>query len=293
MKNIVIVLFLLVSYFGTSQAVLNDYKYIIVPKNFDSFKKENQYQTSSLVKFLFNKKNFNVVYDDAMPEDLVRNRCLGLLVDLVDNSSMFSTKTKIVLKDCTSQEVFATQEGKSKLKEYRPSYAEAIRGAFRSFDGISYNYEPKEDKSDTPITVSFKNDVMKSEEEVQENTAGKEMVEQEATPENQSFKSREPVESNIKKAEANQQKEMVSASDVSISVVKASSVLYAQELPNGYQLVDNTPKIQLTIFKSSIPDMYLAKTDEQDGVVYKKDGKWFFEYYKNENLIVEELNIKF
>ena len=46
--------------------------------------------------------------------------------------------------------------------------------------------------------------------------------------------------------------------------------LYAQELPNGYQLVDSTPKIRMKIEKTSMPDFYLAKAGDTSGVVFKK-----------------------
>ena len=112
-------------------------------------------------------------------------------------------------------------------------------------------------------------------------TAEKKMVEQKATKEEQSFKSMEPVASEIRKA-----------SDISAAKTIVG-VLYAQEIPNGYQLVDSTPKIQLKIFKSSMPNVYIAKADDKDGVVYTSDGKWFFEHYEVDQVIREELEIKF
>ena len=72
-----------------------------------------------------------------------------------------------------------------------------------------------------------------------------------------------------------------------------SNILYAQEIPNGFQLVDNTPKIRLKLLRTSIPDVYTVKHDKDNWVVYKKDGKWYMEYYFGETLKTEELNIKF
>src|SRR5690606_40364685 len=118
MKNLFIALFFLGSFYGSTQEQLNEYKYIIVPKRFDDFKNENQYKTSTLIKYLFEQKGFNAVYDDALPPDLSQNRCLGLLANLKDDSNMFTTKVRIVLKDCNSKEVFITEEGTTKIKEY-------------------------------------------------------------------------------------------------------------------------------------------------------------------------------
>ncbi len=308
----------MVSFIGSSQVNMDDYKYIVVPKRFDGFRKENQHQTSTLIKYLFSKKGFLTIYDDNLPVDLSIDRCLGLYVDLIENSSMFTTKTILALKDCKGEEVFLSEEGKSKNKDYKGAFNEAITEAFDSFESLNYTYVPKEGEKEeeAPVTVSFKNDIKKvvekpdlkrqqdrlveeiSTEEVQyykdrtpietdikmaESTSEKKTVEQIATKDERSFKSMEPVQTDYKKGE-------LAGSTVS----KISrGTLYAQELPNGYQLVDSTPKIQLKIFKSSMPNVYIAKGDSRDGVVYTSDGKWFFEYHEGGQIVKEELNIKF
>ncbi len=289
MKSIVLSLFLIGSYFGTAQEQLNNYKYVIVPKLLDGFKKKNEHQTSTLVKYLFAQKGVTVVYDDALPDELNSDRCLGLVADLINDSNLFTTKTSIVLKDCFSNEVFVSQEGTSRLKEFKAAYSESIRKAFRSLDALNYSYKPKA-RSEAPVIVSFKDDVkelapekIKEQKEKQQDP----IIKQEATPEQQSYKNLEPVPSDIKKANETHKQAAI------ISGMGMTGVLYAQQVSNGYQLVDSTPLIKLKIFKSSVPDFYIAKSDDNNGVVYKKDGKWFFEYYKGEQLTVEELNIKF
>ena len=125
-------------------------------------------------------------------------------------------------------------------------------------------------KDRTPVETDIK---------MAESSTERKMVEQLATKEEQSYKSMEPVQTDYKKA---------------VSVSKVSNVtLYAQELPNGFQLVDSTPKIKLKIFKSSMPNVYIAKADGHDGVVYSSDGKWFFEYHLEGQVVKEELTIKF
>ncbi|NHF58253.1 hypothetical protein FK220_002790 [Flavobacteriaceae bacterium TP-CH-4] len=315
-------IFIMILVVGNLQAQLNDYKYIIVPKKFDDFREENQHMTSTLVKYLFTQKGFNTVYDDAMPDDLNRNRCLGLLVKLDDNSSMFTTKTALVLLDCNGQEVFVTQEGRSKKKDYKASYNEAITKAFASFGTLAYSYSGK-GETEEPVTISFKDDVkeLKGKDTVQKPKLNKyqdPMVQQEATPEKQSYKDMKPVESEYGKAEEKAKdlteqvatpeeqryttkepmpSDMVKAEDMEGSKEKGpltgQGLLYAQEIPNGYQLVDSSPKVVLKIFNTSVTDVYTAQSDNRTGVVYKKEGKWFYEYYVGEDLTVQELNIKF
>ena len=72
-----------------------------------------------------------------------------------------------------------------------------------------------------------------------------------------------------------------------------AGVLFAQPTPNGYQLVDTTPKVVLKLTKTSQPDYFLANADGKQGVVYLKDGDWFFDYYLSDQLISEKLNLKF
>src|SRR5690606_40014556 len=131
MRKLLFSILLLSSYLGMSQAELNNYKYIIVPAKFDTFKQENQYQTSTLVKYLLVENGFNAVYDNALPEDLLSNRCLGLLLGLTDDSSMFTTKLSLTLKDCFSKEVLKTADGSSKEKDFKTAYSEAIKESIR------------------------------------------------------------------------------------------------------------------------------------------------------------------
>lgn len=69
--------------------------------------------------------------------------------------------------------------------------------------------------------------------------------------------------------------------------------LYAQPITNGYQLVDMSPKVVLKMYKTSQPDNFTAQGEGKNGVVFKKGGEWFFEYYKDDKLVSEKLNIKF
>jgi hypothetical protein len=78
-------------------------------------------------------------------------------------------------------------------------------------------------------------------------------------------------------------------------VPNISGTLYAQVIPNGYQLIDTTPKKVLTLLKTSVQDCFLTETGAgvPNGIVFKKNGEWFFEYYKDGTLISQKLEIKF
>ena len=300
------------------QAQLNDYKYIVIPKQFDSFKRANQYQTSTTVKYLFTSNGFNAVYEDALPEELYTNPCLGLKLKLDNRSTMFTTKTTLILEDCKGNSVFSTQEGKSREKDFKLSYREAISQAFESIKALNYVYSEKNEPE--TVTLSFKNDVKQLKEDIPgTNATGKRpsetMVKQETTIDNQSYKSMEPTKSNLKKGkpETSDMVEQVATIDEqsykdktpvqsamkqgnetsSTNKLEDIGVLYAQELPAGFQLVDSSPKIVMTLSKTSMNDVYSARYGEINGLVFKKDNKWMIEYTEGEALVQKELNIKF
>jgi hypothetical protein len=80
---------------------------------------------------------------------------------------------------------------------------------------------------------------------------------------------------------------------VATEAKQPDGLLYAQAIANGYQLIDAAPKIVLTLLKSSAADYFIASNGSVNGIVLKKNGNWFFEYYKNNVLVSEQLSIKF
>ena len=79
----------------------------------------------------------------------------------------------------------------------------------------------------------------------------------------------------------------------SSAAVEITGTLYAQVTPNGYQLIDTTPKKILTLLKTSMPDYFIVDAGPSNAVVFKKDGEWLFEYYKDNKLVSQKLEIKF
>lgn len=77
------------------------------------------------------------------------------------------------------------------------------------------------------------------------------------------------------------------------TVTENKNVLYAQPNTNGYQLIDTTPKKVMSLFKTSQPDHFIADDGVSKGIVFRKNGEWFFEYYNNDKLVSLKLNIKF
>lgn len=134
-----------ISTYGQQQ--VNSYKYVIVPEKFDFLKKGNDYQLSELTKFLFDKYGFETyLQGEELPEDLTKNRCKALKADVANNSGMFVTKFVVLLKDCNDTTVFTSTEGRSRVKEYKQAYHQALRDAFKAVKLLNYNYQPSKDE---------------------------------------------------------------------------------------------------------------------------------------------------
>ncbi|MFI1745340.1 hypothetical protein [Thalassobellus sediminis] len=268
-----------------AQANLNDYKYVIVPTKYDFLKESNQYQLNALTKFLFNKYGFETLMEgDEYPEDLVRNRCLALRSNVTKDNGLFKTKLLVTLKGCNDQVVFISQLGESREKEYDKAYTEAIRNAFKSIEEANYKYEPKAEgvvlaSNKKEVKAEASEEIKKLKEEIQTLKKEKkaEVVEQEVEEAVIEIVEEVPVEK-------------VEPKEVAVKKV-VSNVLYAQEIENGFQLVDSSPRVVYKIKKTSMKDVFLVLN--KNGTLSKKGADWVLEYYENDVLKQEVLNIKF
>jgi len=245
------VLFLLVSAVGFSQN-LNDYKYAVVPSKFSFLKDENMYNLNVLTKMFLQKYGFETyLSNETAPDEFVNTNCNKIFVDLVPSNTIFTTKVKVVLKDCKGTILFSSEEGSSRDKEYRIAYNEALRMAFDSFSILkTHKYQPSE-KSLGMIG--------------------------------------EPAQTGIKTKIDTPKSEEVKPS------IQSSEPLFAKPFgENGFQLLTNNtnvPQYVMMIYKTSSIDCYIASKDNYSGVLLKKIGSWFFEYYKEGKLVSEPILI--
>lgn len=256
-----------------AQSNLNNYKYVVVPQKFDFLKEADKYQLNSLTKFLLEKENFTVFLDYSdLPEDLSKNRCLGLFANVIENSGMFKTKLTLELKDCNNSIVFKSKEGTSKNKDYKKAFHEALRDAFKSFEAINYSYKQKKTKQKVvevkPVEQSIKEKTVIKETPIVEKSKVPK------TPKKDKFIIKEDKRRKVERT--------------IIEQTEAYFTLYAQRIDGGYQLVDSTPKIVMILLRTPKQDVYIVKG--QDAIVYKSNGKWL----KSANATASEvLNIKF
>lgn len=262
MKRHFLVLFLLISLSGYSQGTINNYKYVIVPEKFSQFKQIDQYSLNSLTKGLLEYKGFTVYFENAsLPAEIANNKCQALSADLLDKSGTFTTEVTLILKDCKGNVVYKSNAGKSREKDFKTAYNLALRAAFES---VTYTYSGQATEATPPAAIA-------------------------AAPEKQT-----PAPT----AAAAPVKPPVAVAATPVPPTETASsrpagTLYAQAIANGYQLIDTTPKIVLTLLKTSAENYYIANNADTNGIVLKKGEDWFFEYYKNSKLVSEKLSVKF
>jgi len=134
MKNFYLLVFLFISVVSTgiSQKPLSDYSYVIVPEVYSFLNEKDEYQLNSLTKFLFNKYGFHAYFDRETPVNV--QRCDGLWADVIGSPGFVYTRIEVVLRDCYGAEVYKSNEGKSKEKNFKKAYFEAMRRSFESIE---------------------------------------------------------------------------------------------------------------------------------------------------------------
>lgn len=257
MKKFVLVLALIISANTIVAQNLNDYKYVIVPNSFDFLKIVDQYKLNSLTKFLLKKEGFiSLLNDEKKPIDLYDNPCLGLDFNLMKKSSFLSTALQFELKNCNNEIVFSSKKGSSKLKDYKPAYHAALRNAFKSLTAMNYAYN----------NTSFSNTIQKPKIDV--------LTETTVNPTTVSVTASKPT-----KVITSKEKEVV------------KEILYAQKIENGFQLVNNKPKVEFIVLNTGKKDVFILKN--QKGILFKSNNKWIIEMYNNGQLVSKEIYIKF
>ena len=78
-----------------------------------------------------------------------------------------------------------------------------------------------------------------------------------------------------------------------ISETDSETFYFAQPIANGFQVVDNEPKVIMKLYTTSQQNVFIGFRGNTNGVVISKNGKWFFEYYDGDKLISESINLRF
>ena len=262
MKKISIILFFIFVNYSFSQTI-NDYKAVIIPLKYELQKSENQYRLQTLTKVNLQKAGFQAFYNNEMALAEYPDRCSLLYLEVNKENAFLTTKLSVVFKDCYGAVVFQSAVGKSKEKEFEASYVDALNEAFLSVYALEYKYNRNTNFSPKTGITAQSLPVLATPEVVA------------ATPEVPAVASSNP-KNGTKSSESNNQ-----------------SLLFAQPMSYGYQLINSEPKVVMKLYKTSNVATYIAKKDDVQGALVLKDNQWFFEYYQNDTLISEKIDVKF
>ena len=283
MKKVVMILIFASCVFQlAAQHSINDYKYVIVEKQFHFQNDANEHNLNELTRFLFKKHGFRPILEsDIFPDDLKSNYCLALQSE-VKAKGFLKTTVTITLRDCNNNIIY-TADGITKEKDFDKVYSYGIRKAFEDFNEISYSYVPNEEvvnRTDAKVIDSDKGDSIEVE---------KLKAEIEELKKEKATKVSKIVENTLdKKKEKTKPKKETAKKKIK----KASTIFEAVAIDNGYKLLNaESKKVVYELTKTGMDNVFTVKGNK--GLIYKKDGQWIREYTKGKKTLVEVLNIIF
>lgn len=138
MKKHLFLLFLFVHVLSYGQS-LSNYKYLVMSKRYAFQEATNEYRLNSNTRSILAGLGFEVLFDDeVLPEELAKDRCKAMYLDINKPDSFMAVKLQIVFKDCQNKVLF-TSEGASKEKQRSVAFNESLNIALNSVK--TYKYE--------------------------------------------------------------------------------------------------------------------------------------------------------
>lgn len=133
MKRFIVVVFMfLVSVSGISQKEeLSNYSYVVVPDSFQFLNEPDKYQLNSMTLFYLDKSGFHAYSASNLPNS---NHCDGLYADVEKLSNILGARVQVVLRDCKQNEIYRSEVGRSKIKDYERGFQDALRRAFKDLE---------------------------------------------------------------------------------------------------------------------------------------------------------------
>ena len=248
-----------------AQVDINNYKYVVIPLQYEFLKGKDTYRLNTLTRVLFKREGFDAYFnEEQLPEDLFNDRCLALYADVKEVRGGFrKTKLEIVIKDCNGKLVLKSEVGQSGENVHEKRHHEALTEAFKSIEKLNYTYQPK-----------------KKEKEEQETVENKDIVE---TVEEVKVINEDEIEKNV-----GTKKEILEKAP---PTGQHTNVLNAQIIPQGFQLLNAESKIEMTLYKTAADDVFVVKGE--DAIVFKSGIKWMYSKNDGTSTVLKELDIKF
>ncbi|MDO6738110.1 hypothetical protein [Wenyingzhuangia sp. 2_MG-2023] len=149
---LIITIFL--SFFSVqSQNKLNDFGYILIPKQLSFQREPNEYNINQVLKTSLNKYNFTAFTSgENIPDDI--DPCDILHLE-AEKKGFLSVTMNLTFSDCYGKVIYTSIEGKSRIKEFGPSYYEAIGLTLKDPNINKHQYIPsKKTPKKAPIAIT-------------------------------------------------------------------------------------------------------------------------------------------
>ncbi|QAA81584.1 hypothetical protein EI546_07530 [Aequorivita sp. H23M31] len=135
----------------SQKAELSNYSYVIVPDSFDFLKEPDQYKLNSMTMFYLEKSGFHPFFESNAPN---ANRCDGLYADVEKLTSILGARVQVVLRDCKGNEVYRSEVGRSKVKDYEVGFQDALRRGFKDLERMGVQQKDLVLLTDSELTSS-------------------------------------------------------------------------------------------------------------------------------------------
>lgn len=157
-KKYSIIVIFLISMGAIAQTAAESYKYALMPAKFKFQNEKNEYRLNSTLKLFFANKGFEVYMDDEqLPEELANNKCKAIFVNVEPKNTMFTTKLKVVVKDCNDKVLVISDEGSSREKEFKVAYNQVLLIALKSIQNASFKVASKTNEPEKVIAQVVQN----------------------------------------------------------------------------------------------------------------------------------------
>ncbi|MCC1484712.1 hypothetical protein [Winogradskyella immobilis] len=281
--------------FSQANTNINQYKYVVVPLQFDFLKGKDQYRLNTLTRYLFKENGFDVYFDEQeLPEDLFKNRCLAIYANVKKVKSFLSNKVQIELKDCRGNLIFVSDEASTKVKEYKEGYRIVVKEAFESIKFLDYSYDPKIDNAlaqDITNAKSQKEAEDKAEiERLKKEVDALKAKEVEINKAAELRKSEAVAKQKESELQNEKPKTVNEAAPVKVPEMKRDETLKTELIVGGYRILDSDGAVAMTLLKTAAPNVYTVKG--KDAIVFKQDGNWVYSENTGSSKVEKVLKIK-
>lgn len=108
--------------------IISDYKYVLIPSEFNDFKEDKSYGLSILLERSLKSKKYIVLSEtkSQWPQDALINPCKIVNADILVDKSMFRNKVILQFKDCNNKVIYS-EKGSSTIKEFEPGFQDALK----------------------------------------------------------------------------------------------------------------------------------------------------------------------